>query len=246
MAASEKHGQKKIYRGAYDYISDDKSYAEEIFNVYKDVKESTLTFESQLTCRTPSGEFLLVSTEVIANKDYIPIKVTIKKSLGKEAAEERFSYDNRTNRLKYVFECNGEEFTSENPTTPKFHIATPTAVTGVLFTKANRISINSRVLQNVITSTNNWNYKSEPVTKVIALERLSLTSCPIKIKDKSMEGTHFAIYKSGGDSVSEQNTKSTEVINVFLSKYDGIPYLIEENKNNRIEIKYLNNLDENK
>jgi hypothetical protein len=246
MAFGEKHGQKKIYRGAYDYISNGKSYAEEIFNVFKDPKESNLTFESQLTCRTPSGEFLLVSTEFLANKDFLPLKLEITRSLGKESINEKFTYDNRTNRLKYVFECNGEAFISEDPTTPKFHIATPTAVTSVLFTKANRIGMNNRVLQNVVTSVNNWEYSSDPITKIIAIERLSLTSSPIKIKDKDMEATHYAIYKSLGDSVSEQNANDTGVVNVFLSKYDGIPYLIEEDDKNKIEIKYLNNLDENK
>ena len=164
MALGDKHGLKKIFRGAYDYISNEQKYAEETFDIFKDPKEAGLRYEAQFTCRTPSGEFLLIHTNYSLNKDYIPIKLKIEKSLGKESVVETYDFNNKINQLSYVFSCNGEDFKAEMSTTPKFHIATPTAVmmgtglaaqNGILIKTSKALEIAGKI--NMIVLNINWN-----------------------------------------------------------------------------------------
>ena len=50
----------KVFRGAYNYLRNGNIFSEETFEVFKDRKEGTYSFESEMHSRVATGQLLTI------------------------------------------------------------------------------------------------------------------------------------------------------------------------------------------
>ena len=135
----------KIFRGAYNYYRNENMYAEEVFDVYFEKKESSYVTVAESTARVATGELLNIRVEYIYNKEYIPSYVSIEKTMGKEFTKEVFKYITKRNHILYTFEnSRGKNGESEIITAPKYHIATPMTSTSMIFLKSKKLDVSGK------------------------------------------------------------------------------------------------------
>jgi hypothetical protein len=234
--------EDKIYRGAFAYIRNEGSYAEEIFDVYKDKRDQSYHYVSQAIVKVTTGEVLNLHVEYIVNKDYIPQMVVIEKIMGKESTRETYEYLPRKNHLVYKFiNSKGEEHTEEISTAPKYHIATPTAASSMLFLRSKKFDANGKNSFNILVGKNLWEYKDAPIFKSVILERASLTVEKMNIDGQNVQATQYKMFDEATDFKS---AKDPQHIKIFLSQHGAIPYMVRTDDGTKIQIKYLNDLNE--
>ena len=234
--------EDKIFRGAFNYYRNESSYAEEIFDVYRDKKEQSSHYISEAIVKVTTGEVLNLHVEYIVNKDYIPTFVAIEKIMGKEMTREVYEYNSRRNHLHYKFtNSKGEEHTEEIATAPKYHITTPTAASAMLFLRSKKFDASGKNSFNILVSYNQWDYKDAPKFKNIILERANLTAEKMNIDGQNVQATQYKMYDETTDF---KNLKEPPHIKIFLSQHGAIPYMIRSDDGTKIQIKYLNDLTE--
>ncbi len=234
--------EDKIFRGAFNYYRNESIYAEEIFDVFRDKKDQSYHYISEAVVRVTTGEVLNIHVEYIVNKEYIPTYVLIEKLMGKEVTKETFEYNSRNNHLVYKFiSSKHEEHTSEIVTAPKYHIATPTAASSMLFMRSKKFDASGKNSFNILVGFNQWEFKENPRFKSIILERANLTTEKISIDGQSVQATQYRMYDEGTDF---KNVKDPQHVKIFLSQHAGIPYMLRTEDGTKIQIKYLNDLKE--
>lgn len=234
--------EDKIYRGAFNYFRNENSYAEEMFDVYRDKKEQSYHYISEAVVKVTTGEILNLHVEYIVNKDYIPTFVAIEKVMGKESTREVYEYNSRKNLIVYRFtNSKGDEHVDEISTTPKYHITTPTTASSMLFLRSKKFDASGKNAFNLLTAINQWDYKESPRFKNVLLERASLTTEKMNIDGQNVQATQYKMYDETTDFKA---SKDPQHIKVFLSQHGAIPYLIRTDDGTKIQIKYLNDLTE--
>lgn len=234
--------EDKIYRGAFNYYRNENSYAEENFDVYRDKKDQSYHYISEAVVKVTTGEILNIHVEYSVTKEYIPTFVMIEKVMGKETTKETYEFNSRRNHLIYKFtSTKNEEQIAEIPTAPKFHIATPTAASSMLFMRSKKFDASGKNSFNILVGFNQWEYKESPFFKNVILERASLTTEKMNIDGQNVQATQFRMYDEGTDF---KNIKEPPHVKIFLSQHGGIPYMIRTEDGTKIQIKYLNDLTE--
>jgi hypothetical protein len=232
----------KIYRGAYNYFKGDTLYAEEEFEVYKDRKELGMSFFGELHSRVATGELLSVYLDFTLTKDYIPQKLMVEKTLGKEVVKEIFDFNPRTNIVDYIFiSTQGQEHT-EVAVPPRFGITTPLSFTSMLFLKTKKEDTTAKNYFQVLSAKNQWRYEHEPYQQTIVAERTALASENLNLEGQSVAATPYKIWDAA-DLDKEDDENSPPFATVQISKHATIPYLIRSQDGLKIQIKYLNDLD---
>lgn len=232
--------EDKIYRGAFNYYRNENMYAEEVFDVYRDKKDQSFHYISEAIVKVTTGEILNLYVEYIVNKDYIPTYVLIEKNMGKEVSKEIFEYNNKKNHLVYSFiNSKNEETKDEIPTAPKYHIATPTAASSMLFMRSKKFDTNGKNNFNSLIGINQWEYKETPKFRILILERANLTTEKISIDGQNVQATQYRMFDEDTDF---KLSKEPPHIKVFLSNHGAIPYLVRTDDGTKIQIKYLNDL----
>ena len=234
--------EDKIYRGAFNYLRNDNSYAEEVFDVYRDKKEQTFHYISEAVVKVTTGEILNLRVEYIVNKEYVPLYVSIEKIMGKENTREVYEYSPRRNYIIYKFiNSKGEEKTDELTTAPRFHITTPTAASSMLFLRSKKFDATGKNAYNIVVNFNQWDYKESPKFKNIVLERATLTAEKMNIDGQNVQAVQYKMYDENSDF---KHVKDPQHVKIFLSQHGAIPYLVRSDDGTKIQIKYLNDLSE--
>lgn len=239
--------QKKIIKGAFTYFRDGQAYCEETFEVFKDIKELTVIYRSQLLSRVSTGELLKISVDYTCNKDWVPIKAMINKNLGKEFIEETFMLDPRANILSYNIKSKQSKDKFNINTPPRFHIQTPCAATSMLFLLSKKFDSTTKNLYTVYASENDWSYEHPITTRNIGLEKIGLGAEEILINGNKIQAIKYRLMEEAKEEKSPSKDKKDfrpPSLIIYLSRHVGIPYKIEYDANNRIEIKFLNDLQE--
>lgn len=237
----------RIYRGAYEYLKNGNTYAEESFDVFRDPVDMGLHFVGQQMARVSTGEILRVSLDYVINKDFVPSFVSVEKVLGKDHVKELYVFDKNHNVCLYKYES--KTFIKEEELTvpDKFYIATPLVSTSTLFIKSKKEDPTAKNIYQVLRSFNNWNYIKAPEFETIALQRMSLASESINISGKIVQATRYHLFEDQQEAQNQSSNhrRSTKpsVIKINLSKYSAIPYLLETSDGTRIQIKYFNDLE---
>jgi hypothetical protein len=233
---------QKMYRGAYRYQRNNSIYTEESFEVYRDKKELTFTFISEVLGRVSTGELLKIHVTYQVGKDFVPQSVTVRKELGKEQAEELYRLDAKQNMLKYTFKNKRDRQVIEMNVPPRFHICTPTMASSMTFFLSKKFDATSKNFYTFLQSYNSWNFEKKPSSKGMVLERLSLTSESIFIDGHELQAVQYKLSEDskGLDFSNNQNTINSAFI--YLSRFHAIPYSIRTDEGSLIQIKYFNNL----
>jgi len=235
------HGDK-VYRGAYNYYKGDNLYAEEEFEVYKDRKELGMTFFGELHSRVATGELLSVYLDYTLTKDYIPQKLIIEKTLGKEVVKEVFAFNPRTNVIDYIFISNRGQEHVEVLVPPRFGITTPLSCTSMLFLKSKKEDTTAKNYFQVLSVKNQWRYEHAPYQQSIVAERTALAAENLNLEGQSVPATPYKMWDAS-DLEKEDDDSTPPFSTVQISKHSTIPYLIRSQDGLKIQIKYLNDLD---
>lgn len=236
----------KVFRGAYNYLRHGNIFSEETFEVFKERKEGTYTFEAEMHSRVATGQLLTIKVTYNVNKDYIPVFVFIEKFLGEDITKEIWTYDSRTTKLYYSFlDKNGEKTEVELSTSPKFHIATPCTSSSMLFLRSKKFDSTSKNVYSVWSSRNKWIYEQEPTVQNISVQKISTTFETLVVDDQKLQAMEYRMT----EDVEEDTSKNKEqvilpYIRIFLSKHVTIPYMVrDDDDGTKIQIKYLNDLE---
>lgn len=234
--------EDKIYRGAFNYYRNENSYAEELFDVFRDKKDQSYHYISEAVVKVTTGEILKLHVEYIVNKEYIPQFVAVEKLMGKESTREVYEYNSRRNLLTYRFNnSKGHEQVDEIMTAPKYHITTPTAASSMLFLRSKKFDASGKNAFNLLVACNQWDYKEIPKFKNVLLERANLTTEKMNIDGQNVHATQYKMYDEMTDFKA---SKDPQHIKIFLSQHGAIPYLIRTDDGTKIQIKYLNDMTE--
>ena len=232
----------KVYRGAYNYFKGETLYAEEEFEVYKDRKELGMSFFGQIHSRVATGEPLNVYMDFTLNKDYIPQKLTIERTLGDNKVCEMYDFNSRTNTLDYLFITKDGQDHLQLQVPPKFSISTPCASSSMLFLKTKKEDTTSKNYYATVSSSNQWKCEGSPIQQTIVSERAALASESLNLDGQSVQATPYKIYDAV-DLENEEDFDEVPFITVQISKHSTIPYLVRSQDGIRIQVKYLNDLD---
>ncbi len=242
MELQRKPRGSKVYTGFYNYLQGGTVYCEEEFEVYKDRQELSLSFFANQHISVATGELLNIYLDYTVTKDFIPQKVLIRKSLGKESVAEIYEFNAQENILDYIFLEKENKVHKQIPTPPQFTITTPCTCTSMLHLKSKKEDTTAKNYYQIISSTNYWTFENAPITQTLIMERIGLGSENINIGGSSISATTYKIF--GEEQVIKgQGDSPLSFLKVYLSKYSTIPYLIESQDQTRIQIKYLNNHD---
>jgi hypothetical protein len=236
------HKNDKIYRGCFHYYRNETLYAEENFDVYRDKKEQTSHYISECSVRVSTGETLNIHVEYIVNKELVPLYVFIEKIMGKEFSKEIYDFNIRRSIITYTFKSSQtEEHTEEIMTPPRFHIATPTALTSTLFVRTKKFDASGRNVYTILTSNNNWEFVTTPHFTNPIVEKVGLANEKITIDGQNVLATPFRMFDEATDF---KMVKDPAHIKIYLSPHGGIAYTIRSEEGTKIQIKYLNDLSE--
>ena len=234
--------EDRLFRGAFSYIRNETSYAEETFDVYRDRKDQNFHYVSEAIVKVTTGEILNLHVEYIINKEYTPQYVAIHKFMGKETTTEIYEYNLKRNHIVYNFNnSKGDEHIHEISTAPKFHITTPTAASSMLFLRSKKFDASGKNSFNILIGSNVWEFKEMPVFKNIILERANLTIEKLIFDGQSVQATQYKMYDEATDFKA---VKDPQHVKIFLSQHGAIPYQIRSDDGTKIQIKYLNSLTE--
>ena len=233
---------KKVYRGAFNYLRANSVYSEEAFEVWRDRKEMTYNYVSEIHSRVSTGELLKVFINYQVGKDFIPVRVVVKKDLGKEKTEETYSFNSKKNILDYQFKNRRVKEKLEISTPPRFHIATPAACCSMMFILTKKFDSTGKNLYSVFTCDNKWDYESPPEQKSLALERVSITSESVMINEQEVQAIQYRLYEDPKNE-DHKNIVKPPGINVWLSRHIAIPYSLTSDDGTKITVKYLNHLE---
>lgn len=232
---------EKFYRGAYNYIKNEVKYSEEFFEVYKDRKTNGFHFLSQIHSRVATGELLMIHVHYHVNKDYIPVHVEIKRSLGEESVREVFDYNPRKGNMTYFFLSEDEEIQKEFNAPPKFHIATPTVASSNLYLRSKKFDSTAKNHYSFYCSTNQWEYEKPPFMKNVAVEKASTSAENLTIEGQNLQAIEYRIYE---DIKDQKSSSQDPFVKVYLSQHISLPYLLKGDDGTKIQVQYLNDLTE--
>lgn len=242
MSITDKAKRKanKIYRGAYKYLRNGNIYCEETFEVFKEKNDMGMLFESQLISRVSTGELLNITVNYKINKDYLPTMVMVNKVLGNENVVEIYTFNSKTNTIKYSFESSEEKKSIEINSSPKFFISTPSISTSMLYLRSKKFDGTAKNFYNVLSSSNQWSFDEEPSFNAIAVERMTLTSESRSFEGSSIQGVEYKIEQNS----EEEDEGQIPFLKCFVSQHITIPYFLEDGEGTKIEVQYLNDLSE--
>lgn len=225
------------FTGAFEYISGDAVYSDENFHVYRNVREGSVIFESELLTRLESGELLKINSHYKINKDFIPEKVEIDKIMGKQIISESFKMNPKSNAITYHFQ-RGDVFNEYKISPPpRFQVATPTSLTSVIFLFTKKYDPTGKNFNSVMVSDNFWEYQAIPSMQYILAERQGTGLQTVNLKGKELKAYHYRLF------TQEDHNRAQEIpMNVYMSKHYGIPYLIQY-KDIKVQIRFLSELE---
>ena len=236
----------KVFRGAYNYLRNGNIFSEETFEVFKERKEGTYSFEAEMHSRVATGQLLTIKVLYNLNKDYIPTVVLVEKFLGEDITKEAWTYDQRKTKLYYSFlDKNGEKSEVEMSTSPKFHIATPCASPSMLFLRSKKFDTTTKNVYQVWSSRNKWTFEQDPIISGIAVKKISSSFETLVVEDQKLQAMEYQMM----EDIEEDTSKKAEplvlpYIKIYLSKHVTIPYMIRDDEDGtKIQIKYLNDLE---
>jgi hypothetical protein len=236
----------KVFRGAYNYLRNGNIFSEETFEVFKERKEGTYTFEAEMHSRLATGQLLTIKVVYNVNKDYVPTFVLVEKYLGEDITKEIWTYDQRKTKLYYSFlDKNGEKTEVELSTSPKFHIATPCTCPSMLFLRSKKFDATGKNIYQVWASRNKWTFEDEPIIQGIVVKKVSSSFETLVVDDQKLQTMEYHMM----EDLEEDTSKKAEsivlpYIRIFLSKHVTIPYMVrDDNDGTKIQVKYLNDLE---
>lgn len=239
----------KIYEGTFQYMKNKAIYSEENFTVYRDKRLYDLEFVSELHSRTATGELLQINVEYQVNKNWTPQFVKIVRTLGNKKVTETYEHQSSSSSLLYTFRSKLKKTEFKLPANTKAHITTPTAATSMLFIMTKRFDATAANNYQLITNNNLWTCEGEPKMKNVTVEKISIAAETIIVDKQDCQTMQYTMYETEVPDSSNQKKKKGKKrepappLNIFLSQFVAIPYIIDDTLGTKIMIKHLKQLE---
>ena len=225
---------EQVFKGFYDYYQGNNSYSEEEFEVYRNSQDRGMSFFSNIYARMSTGEMLHIYVDYMVYKNYVPYKIVIEKTLGKNKSSEIYQYDKTKELVSYLFVSDEEEKSVEIPVTSRFHIAAPSAVSSMLFIQNQRKGISEQAFFTLLTGKNHWRFEEAPTLKSIVLYKPREKMEPFKI---DMETVYAHVYRLYENTKEEKFSEVSPFLSAYMSQYFNIPYMFESSSGMKIKIR---------
>ena len=233
---------EQVYSGFYVYTRNQNNYLEEVFQVYRDHHDLSLTFFADMHGRVITGEILKIQVDYRVSKNFVPQFVNIRKYLGAHKIIETYRYSQSRGIIYYSFTSDSKKHEEEIPTHAIFSIAAPCSCTSFLFIKTKKEDTTSDNLYYVFRSYNKWKFEESPTSKPIIVQRESVNYKTINLKNNV--AVQVIPYKVYGNANLDEKTPHNH-ITTYLAKHIAIPYLIQDPKGTKIQISSFSNFDNN-
>ena len=234
--------KEKLFEGKYNYLKDGKVYTQEDFTVLKEDKiQGEYTYNAEVLTRVHTGEFLKIFVEAEFMHNFDPLRYQITRSLGDKESVETFLINQKDKNYTYIFDgVNGKQ-QFEKIVNGKPHIASPCFVLSTVMINAKKLDPVHRTTYSVITSSNIWDYEKPFVEKDIVLELQDLEQVPLKVGDRELKATHCkVVYFDDKGQISDHHD------DIFMSKYNYIPYKAKFSDGLEIEVESLRNYEQHR
>ena len=232
-----KHQQ--LLEGKYNYIKEGKTFCEEIFTFQRDEKfNGNYKMEADVLARVDTGEFLKIQVEYETTYQYEPLRVRIKRSLGKKESLEEYWVDHKDKVIHYRFHVDSFKKETEGYFNTKFHIITPAFSTMMLMALNKKVDPVHRTVYTTFSTNNVWEYEGTFQEQNLYLESLNHEPVNVKVRGNELQAHVYALFD--GD---KSERKTPEGSKIYASKYYMVPYKAELAEEIVIEIEKLKNLE---
>lgn len=234
----------RLFTGKYINMRSNQIFSEESFQVLRDRREHNIIFRSEIDGRVITGELLSMKVEYIINKEYIPIHVSILKSLGEERSFEVFEFNHRKNLLKYTFINKNEEAEEiEISSVPRFAINTPATAPSLTFLRSKKFDSTGENHYQCWKSQNMWQYEGPPKLHDITLVKVGQGFESILIGGQNLQCIEYRVFETVKDdqksSKNKGSTKDLPHLKIYMSKHLTLPYQVRDMDGTKTEIKHL-------
>ena len=223
---------ERVFKGFYDYSVGARSYSKEEFEVYHSSQGSTMSFFSSIYTRMTTGEMLHIYVDYMVSKDFLPYRIMVEKTLGKNRSSEIYQYDKTKNLVNYFFATDEEEKHVNVAVASRFHIATPAAVSSMFFVQNCREGSGEQTFCTLLTGQNKWVFESEPVLKSVILYKPREKMEPVKIGMETVYAHVYRLYEN-----TEGGNLNSPHLNVYMSQHFNIPYMFRSPEGTSVWIK---------
>lgn len=234
--------KEKLFEGKYNYLDGDKVYTQENFVISKEDKvQGNYEYQVEVLSRVKTGEFLKIFVEAEFNNAFDPLHYKIVRSLGHKESTEIFHVNQKDKIYNYTFIGDGGTHYYDKVVNGKPYIASPCFSLSTVMINAKKLDPVHRTVYSVITSNNIWEYEAPFTEKDIYMELQDLDQVPLDIGGKELSATHCRIVylDDKGHILDHQD-------DIYLSKYNFLPYKAVFANGLKIEVEALKNYDQNR
>lgn len=207
--------------GSYSYSESGLFYTQENFKLLSYPESQMLQMKAEVLARTDLGEFLKIMVTLDMNSHYLPVGMTIERSLGKRYSLESFKVDLVRLETSYLFKNSESEQQHKKPFNIRSYLTSPAISTSALFSLTKKWDLTGRTPIILVNSNNVWNYDAPPVDKTVYGEFNTTDLNKFEINGQSYTASHLCIYEQ--DSNGKQ---SDQPVNFYINKQYGIPYQV--------------------
>lgn len=234
--------KEKLFEGKYNYLQDGKIYTQENFTVLKEDKiQGEYTYNAEVLTRVRTGEFLKVFIEADFAHNFDPLVYRVRRNLGDKESLEVIHINQKEKIYTYTFTGEDGKHQFERVVNGKPHIASPCFVLSTVMINSKKLDPVHRTTYSVITSNNIWQYQGPFVEKEVTFELQDLEQIPLRIGEKELKATHCKIVYT-----DEKGKLKDYHDDIFMSKYNFIPYKAVFSNGLEIEVESLRNFEQHR
>jgi hypothetical protein len=234
--------KEKLFEGKYTYYLGGKEYSQEDFEVLQEDKlQGNWFYNAEVLSRMKTGEFLRIHVQAEFTHGFDPLEYNVRRTLGDKESTETFSIDQRDKRVFYEFEGIDGVQRFDKIVNGKPHFATPCFSMSTVMINSKKLDPVHRTPYSIITSDNVWEYSGPFVEREIYMELQDLEQIPLMIGERELKATHCKMLQ-----VDAKGSVMPESQDIFLSKYNFLPYKAIFTNEVEIVVDYLKNHESNK
>lgn len=226
---------ERLFEGTYQYFQQGQNYSQENFLVELVEETRDLVFSAEILSRVETGEFFKMQVRYILNQFFVPQRMTVDKFLGNKESHEVFEVDSNAQCLRQIFRSPAGTFNVERPfSTTKHYLAAPCFVTSGLFTMTKKIDSTARTPINFVTPMQAWDLQGPAEDKLMWVDVKNHETEDLQLDGLPLTASKYELHDE--DALSGNVTHGAQL---WVSKYYGIPYQLEEKDGAKIVIRRL-------
>lgn len=223
-----------LLTGSYNYLDDGQVYTTEdfVFLSTGRLLGGNLII-AEIKSPLDTGEVYTTKVSYECNHKFEPLEILIERSVGNKRSEENFKYNLEERDLSYtMIDDEGEKTTTEHHFSSRVFINSPAMSTSTLMTQRKRIDPLQRNIYHIVSSQNQWKFKSDLTESTLYILQQEINRVPITLADQNLKAVYCKI-------VPAQLEMPVDYHDFYLSKHFNLPYKATLSEKITIEIDHL-------